>query len=166
MQNHLFIAAFHVCRAEEGQTRGVSTCSHASGKALPLRVPFPVSPAAGEDKSPSPGWAIPQRFSAPHTHSLEPMKAGPVRVSNVMFSCYYTELFCLLNGPDWAENLPWLVAISSSWLSKADQTEPGRVFFSFVSGRIFLWSPVEPSCAAAPPSRHGFLIPETQVSFP
>lgn len=101
MQNYLFIAAFHVCLPEEGQTRGVSTYSHASGKALPLRVPFPVSPAAGEDKSPSPGWAIPQRFSAPQTQSLEPMKAGPVRVSMLCFlATELRESFSLLKGPD------------------------------------------------------------------
>lgn len=88
MQNHLFIAAFRVCLPEEGQTRGISTYFHASGKVFSLRVAFPVSPAAGEDKSPSPGWAMPQRLSAPHPQSPEPRKAGPVRVSNVMSRCF------------------------------------------------------------------------------
>lgn len=82
------MAAFHVCLPEEGQTRGISTYSPASGKAFTLSVPFSISPAAGEDKSPSPGWAMPQMFPAPHPQSLEPMQAGPVRVSNVMFWCF------------------------------------------------------------------------------
>lgn len=133
MQNHLFIAAFHVCLPKEGQMQGISTYSHASGKALSLKVLCPVSPAAGEDKSPSPGWAIPQRLSAPHTRSLEPMKAGPVRVSNVMsqdikcdvlvFSCYYIEAFSLLKCPDWAENLPWAGSHQFSWVFKG-RSEP------------------------------------------
>lgn len=35
------------------QSKVTSTYSHASGKALSLRGPFPVSPAAGEDKNPA-----------------------------------------------------------------------------------------------------------------
>lgn len=136
MHNHLFIAAFHVCLPEEGQTQDTSTCSHGSGKALSLGVPFPVSPAAGE-KTPSPGWAIPQRFSAPHSQSLEPMRAGPVRVSNAIFSCYYTESLSVLNSPDWAENLPWAGCHQFSWAFKGRPDRTWTIFCFFCFWKSF-----------------------------